>query len=248
MRSALWIEVTRRAEPPARLLDIGCGTGIDAAYFARRGYNVTAIDASPEMVAHTHHRLHSLGLGARVENLPVEELDRLGAETYDVIYSNLGPLNCVPDLRAVSRLCAKHLNPNGSLVLSVMARTCPWEILFFSFTGQFDQATRRFPQQMVPVKLENGVVWTRYYSPLDFYKFFQGEFRLISYRALNLFLPPPYLERWYQRAGALARPLDWLESQLNSFPVLRNMGDHFLMVLSPIRTVASQATREVKHV
>ncbi len=247
MRSALWSEVQRRVTPPARLLDLGCGTGIDAAYFARRGYAVTATDVSRDMLNHTHARLKALGLNVRLVNIGAADLHQLGSERFDLIYSDLGPLNCVPDLRLVSRLCYEHLNPNGFLVLSVMARVCPWEILFFSLTGQFDQATRRFPQQMIPVKLENGVVWTRYYSPNDFYAYFRGEFRLISYRSLNLFLPPPYLERWYNRAGALARPLDWFDARFHSLPVLRNMGDHFLMVLAPVQMVSSETVREVHH-
>jgi 2-polyprenyl-3-methyl-5-hydroxy-6-metoxy-1,4-benzoquinol methylase len=243
MRSALWSQVTHRASPPARVLDIGCGTGIDAAYFASRGYHVTAIDASREMVNHTRSRLHSMGAHARVENIGAQELDYLGGETYDVIYSDLGPLNCVPDLQTVSRLCANRLTHNGFLVLSVMARSCPWEILFFTFRGEFEQATRRFPKQMVPVPMGNGVVWTRYYSPTDFYRYFAREFRLVSYRSLNLFLPPPYLERWYHRAGALAGPLNWLDARTNALPLLRDMGDHFLMVLAPTRTVTAEIGR-----
>ena len=39
------------------ILDVGCGSGRDANYFAKQGYNVTAIDASAELIqwAHKHH-------------------------------------------------------------------------------------------------------------------------------------------------------------------------------------------------
>ncbi|RRJ84236.1 NUDIX domain-containing protein [Aestuariirhabdus litorea] len=38
--------------PPAgRILDLGCGSGRDSLFFARSGYRVTAVDASPAMVA-----------------------------------------------------------------------------------------------------------------------------------------------------------------------------------------------------
>ena len=36
--------------PPARLLDLGCGTGWTSAFFARRGYCVTGQDIAPEMI------------------------------------------------------------------------------------------------------------------------------------------------------------------------------------------------------
>ena len=39
------------------ILDVGCGSGRDANYFAKQGYNVTAIDASAELIqwAQQHH-------------------------------------------------------------------------------------------------------------------------------------------------------------------------------------------------
>ena len=39
------------------LLDVGCGSGRDANYFAKQGYEVTAIDASAELIqwAEQHH-------------------------------------------------------------------------------------------------------------------------------------------------------------------------------------------------
>ncbi len=42
--------------PGGRLLDAGCGAGRDAAEFLRRGYEVTAFDASPRLVAHARKR------------------------------------------------------------------------------------------------------------------------------------------------------------------------------------------------
>lgn len=37
-------------QPPARLLDLGCGTGWTSAFFARRGYRVTGQDIAPDMI------------------------------------------------------------------------------------------------------------------------------------------------------------------------------------------------------
>jgi SAM-dependent methyltransferase len=38
--------------PPARLLDLGCGTGWTSVFFARSGYEVVGVDIAPDMVAH----------------------------------------------------------------------------------------------------------------------------------------------------------------------------------------------------
>ena len=37
--------------PPAAVLDIGCGTGTFALDLANRGYDVTAVDPAPNMIA-----------------------------------------------------------------------------------------------------------------------------------------------------------------------------------------------------
>src|SRR5512135_293594 len=130
MRLRLWREVERRvplnAHPPlpARLLDIGCGTGLDAAYFAGRGYEVLATDWSPQMVARTHARIIDSGLSdwVSVRLIGAQDLSQLRGEFFDGIYSDLGPLNCVPDLEDIARACASLLKPHGVLIVSVMGR------------------------------------------------------------------------------------------------------------------------------
>src|SRR4051794_32480007 len=53
-----------------RVLDAGCGSGRDGLYFKRNGFDVTAFDASSEMV-----RAGSELLGQPVLNLTFQELD-----------------------------------------------------------------------------------------------------------------------------------------------------------------------------
>jgi SAM-dependent methyltransferase len=233
MRAELWREVIRRVPANGRLLDIGCGTGIDAEYFARRGFAVTGIDASSAMVAQTRTRTRNLNMTppVRVENIGAHELERLRAETFDGIYSDLGPLNCVPDLRAVARACANLLKPNGVLIFSVMGRYCPWEIVYYTLRGNFKQARRRWVREMVPVNLNDGIVWTRYYTPREFFRHFENEFQLVAYRGLNVFLVPPYLIRWYNHARAAMKPLLWLDAHVADLPFVRDAGDHFLITL-----------------
>src|SRR2546430_16388417 len=36
--------------PPARLLDLGCGTGWTSVFFARAGYEVVGLDLAPDMI------------------------------------------------------------------------------------------------------------------------------------------------------------------------------------------------------
>src|SRR3546814_6690463 len=68
MRRTLWKVVRRELPPGPRLLDLGCGTGIDALHFANRGYPVVATDWSPGMVARTEARIAGAPPPSRVRS------------------------------------------------------------------------------------------------------------------------------------------------------------------------------------
>jgi SAM-dependent methyltransferase len=62
--------VAGQLEAPATLLEIGCGNGRDAAYFAALGHGVTAIDAAPEAIALCRERHAGSGIRFLAGALP----------------------------------------------------------------------------------------------------------------------------------------------------------------------------------
>ena len=102
MRRELWRWIAHVFAPGSRLLDLGCGTGLDAVHLAQLGFHVTATDWSPGMVERTQERARLANLTERVRAVAVgaHELEHLSAEesAFDGAYSDLGALNCVPDL------------------------------------------------------------------------------------------------------------------------------------------------------
>ncbi|MGH8231322.1 MAG: class I SAM-dependent methyltransferase [Steroidobacteraceae bacterium] len=234
MRREMWHALDAQFPAPAQLLDIGCGTGLDAIRMADIGHQVTATDWSAQMVQRTRERAASRGLQRSVQAVAAgaHELATLpGDASYDGAYSNLGPLNCVPDLTAVSRQCARLLKPGGALVFSVIGRLCPWEIAHYALRGRWARLSLRFARHVVAVRMNGHVIWTHYYAPREFYRSFEREFALPAYRGLCLLAPPPYLtsvrtqhRHWYD--------LLWrLDRRLAAWPVLRGMGDHFLIIM-----------------
>lgn len=218
--------------PGSRLLDLGCGTGLDAVGFAQRGYPVVATDWSPRMVARTEARVAAAPLPVPVTVLATGIHQLAGLDgVFDGIYSNFGPMNCVPDLGDAADHCARLLAPGGALVVSVMGRICPWELGHYALRGRFRRAGVRAARGVTPVGMNRHTIWTRYYLPREFHRHFAARFSLAGYRALGLFMPPPYLVDTYLRHRRWCDRLGRLDDRLGKWPVLRDMGDHFLMVM-----------------
>jgi SAM-dependent methyltransferase len=232
MRLTLWETMRELVPAGSRLLDLGCGTGIDAAEFARQGHSVVATDWSPQMVERTRARAEEAGLSARVQarHVGIQQLDQLD-DRFDAIYSNFGPLNCAPDLRAVAAECERLLRPGGMLVFSVIGRICPWEVGHYALKGRFKRASVRATRGATAVGMNRHTIWTYYYLPREFYRAFAEHFSLESYRALSLFMPPPYLVDKYRRRPERYERLGRLDDRFGALPLLRDMGDHFLIVM-----------------
>jgi SAM-dependent methyltransferase len=232
MRRAFWQAGRSEFFLGSRLLDLGCGTGLDAAEFARSGYRVVATDWSPQMVARTRSRILAAGASENVQvrQIGIQQLHTLD-DRFDGIYSNFGPLNCAPDLHEVAAQCARLLRPGGKVLFSVIGRLCPWEIAHYVRRGRFARATVRLRRGDVAVGMNNHTIWTRYYFPREFHRAFSAHFRLRSFRALSLFMPPPYLIDHYHRRRAWCDKLGWVDDRFGHLPLLRGMGDHFLIVM-----------------
>jgi SAM-dependent methyltransferase len=226
--------VTGALPPGSRLLDLGCGPGPDAEHLGRLGYDVVAIDSSAEMADEASRRIRLAGLEHHVEvrQLGIHELDRLDADGFDGAYSDLGPLNCVPDLARAARDIAARLKPGGLFAASIIGRRCPWEIALYGLRGDWPRVRVRFSHDFVPVPFYGRTVWTRYYAPREAERaFLAAGFERRSLRSLGLLAPPPYLQGFASRHPRLLRALESLEDGVASLPGFRQWGDHFLLVM-----------------
>src|SRR5262245_14066874 len=123
--------LARRFADGARVLEIGCGTGVDTVFLASRGTRVVACDPSEEMVSRSLRRLAREKLDDRASVLPcglsdlASFLDALAEPSgFDGIISNFGALNCVESLAPLGALARRYLRPSGAIVLGLMSRVC----------------------------------------------------------------------------------------------------------------------------
>lgn len=76
----LYLEFLPLVPEGGKILDAGCGSGRDAKFFKRRGYSVTAFDASRELAARA-----SVLLGERVAVMTFLDLD--SSEEFDGVWA-----------------------------------------------------------------------------------------------------------------------------------------------------------------
>jgi SAM-dependent methyltransferase len=122
MRRVLWGRYGRLFRPGDLVMDLGCGTGIDALFLARRGVRVIAVDASPGMLAELRAKARRAGLDDRIE---VEERDLADpsprpAGRLDGIISAFAGLNTAGDLAALATEAGRLLRPGGRLVAHML--------------------------------------------------------------------------------------------------------------------------------
>ena len=58
-RESVWLEMDRLFRPGQRILEINCGTGVDALHLDALGIHVVACDASAKMVDVARRRLEA---------------------------------------------------------------------------------------------------------------------------------------------------------------------------------------------
>ena len=212
-----------------RILDLGCGTGEDAIYLARRGHDVHAVDGSEAMVRLARDKVLDAALEQRVHvrELDIEHLDGLGTDLYDGVLSNFGALNCVQDLSSVSTELANRTARGAPVVLCLMGPTVPWEWVWYLAQANPSKAFRRLRS--------GGVAWRgiriRYPSIADVRATFAPDFEAMRVAALGALVPPSYAEPGLERFRSLIESLARLERVLETVPPLPWLADHYLLEL-----------------
>ncbi len=230
----------------SRVLELNAGTGEDAIWLAKQGHTVLATDASLGMIAQQKTKIAAENLGAKIDSraLSFLDLETLKGEKFDAIFSNFGGLNCTDKLQKVLRDLPDLLHPGGIVCLTIMPPNCFWEWLWI-FTGKFKKAFRRYKKGGTLAHIEGEYFTTFYYKP-SFVKNHLPNFTHLKTEALCLAVPPehhkkiispstPTLKSVAGQRGdfnwRLFRFLKWKENAIKSWPVLRNWGDYFVIVL-----------------
>jgi phosphatidylethanolamine/phosphatidyl-N-methylethanolamine N-methyltransferase len=150
-------------KPGDRVLEVGVGTGINAALYPR-DCAVTGIDLSESMLEKARDRIARKG----ISNVQLIEMDaarlRFADGTFDIVYASY-LINCVSDpiavAREMSRVCRpggrviflNHFRSSNSVMASVQRVLSPFTV-HLGFKSDFDLPAFLAQAGLVPVSTE----------------------------------------------------------------------------------------------
>jgi ubiquinone/menaquinone biosynthesis C-methylase UbiE len=243
-RRAVRAALLRAFPTGGHILELGGGTGEDAAFLAERGFEMLLTDPSPAMVAQAKAKLGTLGTraeivaGEEMEDFAISHLSAGGA-MFDGAFSNFAPLNCVADLEPVARGLARLLKPGAPAMLVLFGTFCPGEMVTEVLRGQPHLALRRCTRGEVPAWLAQREFHVVYHCRAAMLRAFAPWFVLEKRLGIGVTVPPSAAEPWISRQPRVLAAMEALD-RVFARP-LASLGDHVLYQFR--RTTATYTMR-----
>ena len=213
MRAASRRELLATFAAGSTLLEIGCGTGADAAFLAERGHRVAALDISDRMVELARERVARAGLGdavllrrGRIEEV-AGDLRRSPWFPFDGVYANFS-LTYEPSLREVAVAVHGLLRPGAWFVFTLPNRLCLSEPLLALARLRPGEALQRFREPRWAT-LRGSRIRFHVYTPAQVRRALEGLFEPGGTAGVPVFMPPPsFYDPAFERLRARLEPLD----------------------------------------
>jgi 2-polyprenyl-3-methyl-5-hydroxy-6-metoxy-1,4-benzoquinol methylase len=231
MRRVLHAHYARVFRPGQRVLDVGCGTGIDALALARMGISVVGIDGSAAMVQRLNDKVGAARLEPLVEArvMQIQDVSALGEQRFDGIVSAFASLSALPDLGGFAQDAARLMRPGGRVVLHVLNRFSLWEFLGYAARREFAAALQvGHVRRRVFVIGGQPVEHSLYFSDEAYRRFFATGFRRRDGYGLGALRPPHTVRRL---PAGLVSALEWLDVRTGHWPLVREAGRFFVLDL-----------------
>ncbi len=215
-----------------RLLELGCGPGLETLPLLRDGHEIVAVDVSSEMLERLGANARAEGVSERLARVQgrLRDLPSLDLEgTFDGGYSTFGALSCEPDLSPVRDGLGRRFAPRAPFVAGVLNRTPALEGTIYAATARWRRATARL-RSPAPVGLTRYSVDCFAYSPAGLARRFAPFFDASDVEGLGIVVPPPDLLGRFAGHWSLDR-LGRLDARVGRTAPFRALGDHFLICL-----------------
>ena len=105
------------AAPVTSILDLGCGTGSHAVLLAERGYQVTGVDRSEDMLRQAAAKANEAGVALTFENADLRTYrDHREYDAVVMMFAVLGYQQSNEEVMDALRTVRAHLRPGGAFV------------------------------------------------------------------------------------------------------------------------------------
>jgi len=230
-RYAVWRRFAKIFSPGQKLLELNCGTGIDAVHLAGKGIQLVACDISSRMIELARQHAAATDTSALIDFkvLPNEEIGSLvGEDVFDGAFSNFCGLNCVEDLKTVARELTRLVRPGAPILLCMMGRFVPWEIAWFAARGEPGKALRRLRRKDFR-SADSGSVHIHRPSVREMTRIMSPGFRLRSWGGVGIAVPPTYTENRMRHFPRVIRGLAGIDRLIGDLPFFRRLADCVLL-------------------
>ncbi len=149
------------------------GTGEDALWLEKQGGKVLATDISEGMISVAKKKSDKTTI--EFKQLDCKHIGSLKPNTYNLIFSNFGGLNCLSknELKSFEEGCSALQNKHDHLAFVIMSSNCWWEKFYFEMKKDRTTANRRQTKNGVDTIIDSNHFKTYYYSPYDIIDIFR---------------------------------------------------------------------------
>ncbi len=223
-RNRVHAVVAPLVDSASRVLDLGCGTGIDTVWISTIVDHVDAIDPSPEMIEVATDRTRAAG-NVKVALGAIESV--AGHGPFDLVLANFGAINCVLSLESAGRHIEQCLAPGGHAVLVTMPHVSPVERLAALMRRNRELWGRR---SNGPTNIAGYQGLAIIYSNASQLADHLPGLELVSAESLGMVLPGFEQRGLVEDRPRLGAALAWLDRRLGPVGGRLGWGDHVIAV------------------
>ncbi len=227
----------RHLSKNSRILEIGCGTGAETLELLKDGHHVLAIDISGRMLDNLNRKAEREGVSAnlRTRKLKASMLGEIlreeGEESFDLVYSTYGALNCEPNLMDMVEPLSVILKPGGYFVAGVYNKYCISEAILHIASLKLNRIFWRM-RSPIPEGRSRFCIDVYSFTPSEFFEIFSTHFSREEIIGVPVIFPPSNYKKLFSFFSRKYDQLDRLDKKLSHAWPTKFLGDHFLMVLS----------------
>ena len=225
-RDSVWRELDSGFKSGSRVLELNCGTGLDAIHLAQRGVSVLACDISSRMIELARKGALATDVSELLDFrvLATEHLATLETEgMFDGAFSNFSGLNCVQDLAAVRRNLARLLKPGSPVFICMLGNRAVVGKLWRLARGDWKEMLR-----LSDGNSRQGAIKVYHPSRKQIVELFAPEFKLRKWKGIGIAVPPSYMDHWAIRFPGFTRRLNLVDQLIGDFPPFRALGNCLL--------------------